>query len=224
MPHYPKPFFKKSHKTWFVQLDGRQVSLGKVEAEAFERYHELMHARANGQTVDEISDNSDNISVIEVLDRFLDACEKDSAPRTFEAYRNRLRPFVRQLDSSKKLDLAATELRPFHVLDWLDAHPGWSQGMRRGGIQAVQRAFNWAAEVGLIESSPIARMRKPAAGKLDTSVSEDEYSAMMINIPAGPFKELLRFAWLTGSRPQESIRIEARHCDLANDRIVLPPS
>jgi integrase len=30
-------------------------------------------------------------------------------------------------------------------------------------------------------------------------------------------------AWHTGARPQETLRVEARHADLANRRIVLPP-
>src|SRR5438045_2576293 len=42
MPRFPKPFFKKSHQAWYVQLDGRQVRLGPDEAEAHRRYHALV--------------------------------------------------------------------------------------------------------------------------------------------------------------------------------------
>ncbi len=45
----------------------------------------------------------------------------------------------------------------------------------------------------------------------------------MADVPEGSFKVDLRFAWLTGCRPQESIRIEKRHVDLKNNRIVLSP-
>lgn len=42
MPHYPKPFFRKSRKLWSVQLDGKQVNLGPDRPAAFHRYHEWM--------------------------------------------------------------------------------------------------------------------------------------------------------------------------------------
>ncbi len=42
MPRFPKPFFKKSHRCWYVELDGKQVRLGPDEAAAHKRYHELM--------------------------------------------------------------------------------------------------------------------------------------------------------------------------------------
>ena len=42
MPHYPKPFFKPSRKTWYVQIGPRQHNLGPDRDEAFRRYHELM--------------------------------------------------------------------------------------------------------------------------------------------------------------------------------------
>ena len=34
MPHFPKPFLKKSHQSWYVQLDGKQLRLGPDEAAA----------------------------------------------------------------------------------------------------------------------------------------------------------------------------------------------
>ena len=64
--------------------------------------------------------------------------------------------------------LTVGQLRPFHVQQWVDAHPGWKTG-KRGAIIAVQRAFNWAAKMGLIESSPIRHVEKPRAGRRDAS-------------------------------------------------------
>ena len=44
-----KPWYRKSTKTWYVQLDGRQVPLGKDKDEAFQKYHQLMTGRRSGQ-------------------------------------------------------------------------------------------------------------------------------------------------------------------------------
>ena len=42
MSHFPKPFFKKSRKQWYVEIQRRQICLGPDRDEAFRRYHELM--------------------------------------------------------------------------------------------------------------------------------------------------------------------------------------
>lgn len=42
MPHFPKPFFRKSRSLWYVELDGKQVNLGPDREAAFKRYHQFM--------------------------------------------------------------------------------------------------------------------------------------------------------------------------------------
>ncbi len=37
MPHFPKPFHRLSRDLWYVQVDGRQVNLGRDRAAAFRR-------------------------------------------------------------------------------------------------------------------------------------------------------------------------------------------
>jgi hypothetical protein len=37
MPHYPKPFFRKSRQLWYVQIDGR-INLGPDCNAAFVQY------------------------------------------------------------------------------------------------------------------------------------------------------------------------------------------
>ncbi len=37
--HVPKPFYRKSRDTWYVEIDGRQVNLGKDREVAFQRCH-----------------------------------------------------------------------------------------------------------------------------------------------------------------------------------------
>jgi hypothetical protein len=42
--HIPKPFYRKSRDTWYVEVDGRQINLGKDRDAAFQRYHAIMAA------------------------------------------------------------------------------------------------------------------------------------------------------------------------------------
>ncbi len=112
MPHHPKPFFKASRGRWYLQIGPKQFNLGPDEDEAFGKYHELMRRHAQGD-IPETAPQPDALTVSELLDKFLDACRKDSAPRTFESYRDRLQSFVRHLKSQKRLALAADDFRPF---------------------------------------------------------------------------------------------------------------
>ena len=150
MPQYPKPFFRARRGLWYVQLDGKQVNLGRDQDDAFRRYHELMGRprEVPRQVVGE--------TVLAVLDAFLDWCQKHRAPRTYDWYLDYLESFARSLPAG----LTVAQLRPIHVQQWVDSQPRWKTG-KRGVIVAVQRSFNWAAKMGLIDQSP-DRLQPPS--------------------------------------------------------------
>jgi integrase len=211
MPHYPKPFFRAPRGLWYVQIDGRQVNLGPDRDEAFRRYHDLM---ARGPDEPESSTGD---SVVSVLDAFLDWCQKHRAPRTYDWYRDYLQSFARSIPR----DLTFDRLRPIHVQQWVDAQHGWGSG-KRGAITAVQRAFNWAARMGLIEASPLRHVEKPRAGRRDVVITPVEYAWILGRVRDEPFRDLLVVCWETGCRPQEILAVEARHVDLDGGRWVFP--
>jgi len=39
---FPKPWYRKSRRAWFVTLDGQQIKLGTTKDEALRRYQDLM--------------------------------------------------------------------------------------------------------------------------------------------------------------------------------------
>jgi hypothetical protein len=67
MAHYPKPWFRPSRNTWYVEIEGRQHKLGPDRDEAFRLYHQLM---ASPPKAPEPPPPSDSVAVL--LDRFLD--------------------------------------------------------------------------------------------------------------------------------------------------------
>ena len=207
MPHYPKPFFRENRGLWYVQLHGSQINLGRDRDEAFRRYHELM-ARPDEPP------RPKGDSALAVLDAFLGWCRANKADRTFEWYRDYLESFARSIPR----DLAVSELRPFHVQTWLDANPGWGTG-RRGAVIAVQRAFNWAAKMGMIPANPVRHVEKARAGRRDLIITPDEFAWMAAHVKDS-FRDLLVVSWETGCRPQEILAVEARHVEA--DRWVFP--
>jgi len=82
-----KPWYRKSTKTWYVQLDGRQVPLGKDKEDANRKYHQLMSGRRGSQTIHRVD---------ELLDEFLEHVNRNQAKGSYRLYRHYFRSFNRQ--------------------------------------------------------------------------------------------------------------------------------
>lgn len=203
---FPKPFFRTARKAWFVQIAGKQTNLGPDRDAAMRRYHELM-----GQPKQTAPLPVSSTAVLGVLEAFLDWCQKHKAPRTYDWYRDYLESFARSLPR----DLAITRLKPFHVQQWLDGQPGWKTG-QRGAIIAVQRVFNWATRMGLIEANPVRSIEKPRSGRREQVITTEQFQAMLSLVRDQPFRDLITTCWECGCRPQEILQVEARHADLDN--------
>lgn len=144
---------------------------------------------------------------------------------TYEWYKNHIRSFIRhEHNGSPCKSLTVTTLKPIHVERWVDAHPTWGASHQRGAKIAVQGAFRWAERMGIITASPIRYLPKPEQGKRDQIVTPEQHTMILGHYQDRSFRTLLEMAWHTGARPQECVRIEARHVELANRRIVLPPA
>lgn len=211
MARPPKPWFWKRRKAWFVTIDGTRHFLAHDKAAALTRFHELM-AEPQKRVV-----RSDSLAV--VIDLFLDWCQKHRAADTYEWYRFRLERFVQTYP-----DLRTHELRPFHVQQWLDGMMHLASGSRRNYCRAIKRAMRWAKRQGYIDRNAIADMEQPKAGKREIVLSQAEFDELLAHVPCQEFRDLLIVTWETGCRPQESLRVEARHVELKTSRWVFPDS
>ena len=234
MPHSPKPFYKSPRNTWYVELNRVQHSLGKhpegrpapvkkhgvwqAPPEIMTAFYQMMakaEAEPEAAPVREVSGQL----VLGVFEQFLTWCKKHKAPLTYIWYRDRIESFAKTIDRHLEVDA----LKPIHVERWVDAHADWSASHQRGCKVAVQRALRWAAKMGVIDKNPVRHLEKPQVGKREQLITPDEYAMLLGHFPDEAFRDLLEMAWHTGARPQETIRVEARHADLANRRVVLPP-
>ena len=66
MPHFPKPFYRKSRGRWYVEIGGKQVNLGPEKEAAFRRYHELMAEPQKVKQAD--ADAHDELGLRDVAD------------------------------------------------------------------------------------------------------------------------------------------------------------
>lgn len=213
-----EPFYKKSHRAWYVQLDGRQIRLGTDERAAWDRYHELMAERKRAAKL-----VTPNLPVAYTLGRlyaeFLEVAFLGLSPKTRGFYREKLEPFVASLGN----DFPADELNPLHVHRWVAAHPDWKQGTARTVWQAVKRLMAWGAKNKLVTRSGVLDEKKPGATAREVVITPEQYRDLVLpNIPGQHFRDLVTVAWEAGARPQEFLKAEARHYDPAGKRLVFP--
>ena len=201
-----------------MQLNGKQLNLGPNKDEAFKQHHELMAKRGETRSVVVTDAGADAILVV-LLDNFIVWCFGNRAPKTCDSYKDYLQSFINSLEN---MYLLATDLRPYHLQQWVDSQAGWCLTTKRNGIKTVQRALNWAVKQGFLDKSPVANMEKPPAAKREQVIDCATYQRMRDLTHRQEFLDLIDVCWETGCRPQEIWHVEKQHFDQARKRWVFP--
>lgn len=204
-----KIWYWKEKKSYFVTIDGKRHNLGKDEDKAKKEFHRLMslpEAKAPSKVV------GGYVTAVELLEKFLLWTEKNRSPATDKWYNKHLQAF---LDSLPNQFILASDVRPHHVTDWVKST--WSNSYKRGAMVAVSRAFKWGKRQGYIDSE--LTLEKPAAERRDNCPTQADYDLMLTHATE-PFKSVLKFAFETGARPQEIVKIKPEYCKA--DRIEFP--
>lgn len=187
------PFYRKSHRAWYLQVGKKQVRLAEDRTEAFRRWHQMMAAGDQG--------GSGGVTVRQAVEEFLTASKVTASPRTVEWYRM----FLGRIVSDEPL----ARLRPIDVTRILTSTQDWGQNTRHNFVRACKRLTRWAHHQGLVDSDPLASMVKPSAVAREDCLTPEEFARIDRLLPEGPFKDLLVVAWETGMRPQELFFIGA---------------
>ncbi len=208
MPHSPEPFYRAPRRLWYVQIDGKQINLGKEDnprkdrsgqpvpcAAVVTRFHELMAGRGQEPAVPAV----DASLALVVVDQFLGWVERHKSPRTYEWYQRHCEAFAKAIPTT----LTVAQVKPFHLTRICDANLAWSDTTKHGFCRAVQRAFRWAERQGLIDRSPLGLLEKPEPQDRDVIISPEEYREIHGLVKDG-FRDLLMMAWESGIRPQEN--------------------
>ena len=212
MPRQPKPWFLKSRGQWVVNINRKRYYLGADRKEAFEAFYRLMQ-----QPEEQPKLATDSVAAI--ADAFLSWVHKHRAADTYEWYRYRLERFC-----ARYPDLTVDRLRPYHVQEWVDSYEGLSRTSKRNYLRSVKRTFIWALKQGYIEQNPVAHMEVPSANRREVVISDEELERILKYAGHDSLRDLILVTRETGCRPQESLRVEARHVDLKNHRWVFPAS
>lgn len=212
-----EPFWRSDRSCYYVQHGTRQVRPSPDKGEAWRLWHEFM-ARPPEEKDKPISHGPDT-EALEVLDAYLDWCQKHRAARTYDWNRENIQRFASSLPDGLKV----TDLRPYHLTRAMDAYTHWANNTKHDFIAAVKRAFSWAEQEGLIEKNPLAHVKKPAREAREMAVSQAEYDRVIETIKEPCFRDVIELSWETGARVQELRKIEARFLDPPTGRVVFPP-
>ena len=166
-----KPFYKKSHKAYYCEIDRKQIRLGPDKDAAIEEYHRLMagHIPATSRT-----------PAVVILDQFLQWTKENRSERTFEWYYRPVKSFAEFIGSKS----TPGQLRPNDVSRWLDRHyKDTSASYRNGACRAIARAFNWAKRQGLIQVNPVSGFERPAAEPREAYITADQWTKLLAAVP-----------------------------------------
>lgn len=228
-----KPYFKKSHGCWYVNLDGKQTRLDPDEKEA----NKIWKSRLDSRVRDKAICSNPSTLAVEIIDEFLGWAVKTDcngklvnlAPSTLDGYREALESFAKH-PLVRKLRMA--ELKPLHVTKWLDAsHANSGPTTRHNAIAVIKRAFNWAMKEGYIEKNPIAHYAKPTPSSRgeDAYITPEQWPIIFDAIKnvhrkaeAMPFLDYTTVLKETGCRPQEIKIVESKHFDRQDRCWVFP--
>lgn len=193
-----------------------------------EAFHKLMVAKP----ITKPTTRPTAATVGSIFVKFLDWCEQNRSPRTYEWSKNHIQCFCNALNAQSlaPATMPAEHLRPFHVSEWVDENRvprlgrrAWGPNHCRGAITAVQRAFSWAEKVGHLAKSPIHHIEKPPSKRREQSLAPAEFTALLGHVKDDAFRGVLEFCWETGCRVQELRLLGAEHDKPDRGRFELPP-
>jgi hypothetical protein len=150
-----KPYYKKSHKTWYYNDNGKPVRLDENKGIAHEIWKKL---RARERETNNLIENPTAL-VADLVAEFLDWAERNTKPSTYEFYQQHCQSFCQRYKLLRIMDL-----RNLHVTNWIEkAYRHCGPSRRNGAITSLKRAINWCRQEGYIKDNPIAYFKKPRA-------------------------------------------------------------
>lgn len=209
MGRTPKPWWREQTKAYYAMVGGVQHRLGTSLKEASARLKELLREPPESRVP------SDSLAA--VLDDFLTWTQENRAPKTYRGYKDFCQSFIDLYGTLPVSDIDAS-----HVTAWLTTRKTWNSTTKHDAVTCLKRAFNWAIKNRGLKQNPIASMEKAEAKTRTEIVTLEEFKQILRAIPDREFRDLLRFCWETGCRPQEAKQLEARHVDLAKNRCIIP--
>ena len=153
------------------------------------------------------------ILIVDLVHLFLANQKSELAPSSYKWYANYLLPLAR-----KHGPLAVSKITPTLIDRWAAAWPDASQ---HSAARTVVRVCNWGVAQHLLTASPLRGYRKPSPTRRGHTLTPAQY-VLCVKHSRGPLRDVVKFLYHTGCRPQELRAIERRW--ITGQKIVFPLS
>jgi integrase len=218
-------FWFRAERGWYVgdqpllNSEGKHIRNRDDKQAAEQAYHALM---ANGKAPKPKS-NGNVYTVRDICREYLKEAKERSSKETLTLRRRFLVDFCEgKTESGKRVhkgygDVPVDELIGLHIKRWLEAH-NWN-GSRRMAYQAVRRAFHYGKELGMVPESKTLSFKAGSVRKrkayFDKATEETIYATANRALA-----DVIRALIGTGCRPGEVARLETRHIEERDGRMV----
>ncbi len=196
------PWYRASHRAWFVCFQGKQIRLHADKEEAWRKWHRLEAG------LDQPPAQGPMLSAL--IDAYLADAEQRLKPVSMEARRKVLGRLA-----TDKGDIPAERFDADALLEWLRT-TAWGQSTRWLAASIVRTMMLWAVRRKMLEANPVEgiKVKSPVSRGSETVISPEVHAQILAVAPAGT-REILTALWETGCRPGEACKVEARHFDAA---------
>ena len=206
-----KPFWRKQTRSWYCQINGKQIALGRDKNAAQKKCRELLRSQQ--------SLTAAIVTVEQLVAMYLEWCSKHRAQSTYERNRAYLKSFVTSIAGRLKIE----DLKPHHVNTWIEAATTWGSTSKHDAVTTLQRVFSWAMHERIIDFHPIHRVEaKPQRKSREIYYTPEQWNRVLDQIRDQNFRDLVTFSIETGCRPIEARIVEASHCQLEHGLVILP--
>lgn len=202
-PKLPEPWQRKDRANrWYVTIKQKQHYLGEADATA----EEVRNALANLLLEANVEVSGEEGTLLPIIGRFLEHVQRNLDKRTYKTRRLMLQSWWDHCKAKGTTDITVSQLKPFHITQWLDSKATWGWGARRAAVESISVMLNWAAKEGYIETNPLARkLSRPATRSRGREAFMDEsaYKTWLQACRGEHHRWLLMAMYRTGCRPCE---------------------
>lgn len=211
-----QPYYKKSHKALYVDIDGKPKRLCKGDKLTEEGRAKLNELRAGKGKEKPAPEPVDDPTVAELVDDFLTWVQGQVkkgklAERTYDWYDENLQPFAKFIG----VTVTVSQLKKSRVEQWLEKDfPNASNNTLNGAVRAVSRVFNWAKDKEKIATNPVAKLKRESYTPRVVWLSDAQWATVLSLLAEDdPFTDFVWFLYLTGCRPHEARIAKDFHFD-----------
>lgn len=207
MPRPSKPWYKSSHRAWYVKHRGKLIRLDPDEGKARRMWTTIV--QAGPQSLQDAPGSICGLSVGRLIGLYLDDARARMSPATVRTLAWSLGQF-RAVHGS----LAASDLRGHHVMTWMRSRD-WSPSAQCTYAGHVRMLLRWGCDLGYVPTYHLARLRLPQMDRCEC-VSEEVVRQFEAAIQSDAVRDIWRVGLACGARPNELRSLTASR--IAQDR------